>query len=107
MSLSQAGVCDLNRWAAHSNTAETWFQIQNTFLQTAHLLAKSRAYKYVEDDEAEEDLRLPIHLIKIQFFNSAAYLISKVEDLFLLLLFVNSERSLIPDVDVHQPNWLK
>jgi hypothetical protein len=104
---SQAAAADLTRWTAHTNTAEAWFQIQNTFFETAQLLAQSRAYKHIETEEADEDRKLLIHLVKIQFFNSATYLISKVEDLFFLLLFVNSGCSLTPTVDVHQDDWLK
>ena len=104
---SQAAVSDLTRWAAHTNTAEAWLQIQNAFLETAHLLAQSRAYQEIETEEADENRRLLIHLIKIQFFNSAAYLISKVEGLFFQLLFVNSGCSLIPTVDVHKADWEK
>jgi len=106
-SLSQAAVSDLTRWAAHSNTAEAWFQIQNTFLETAHLLAQSRAYNHIEGEEGDENRRLLILLVKIQFFNSAAYLISKIEDLFFQLLFVNSGCSLISTVDVHRSDWQK
>ena len=104
---SQAAVSDLTRWAAYTNTAEAWLQIQNAFLETAHLLAQSRAYQDIETEEADKDQRLLIHLIKLQFFNSAAYLISKVEDLFFQLLFVNSGCSLIPSVDVHKADWGK
>jgi hypothetical protein len=104
---SQAAFADLTKAAAHTNTAEAWLQIQNAFFESAHLLAQSRAYQHIEAEEAEEDRRLPIYLVKIQFFNSAAYLISKVEELFFLLLFVNSGCSLIPRVDVHQADWLK
>jgi hypothetical protein len=104
---SQAAVSDLTRWAAHTNTAEAWFQIQNAFFETAHLLAQSRAYHDIETEEADEDRKLLIHLVKIQFFNSAAYLISKVEDLFFVLLFVNSGCSLIPMVDVDKEDWQK
>lgn len=44
---------------------------------------------------------------KLQFFNLAAHLICKVEDWFLLLLFVNSGASLIPTIDVHKADWEK
>jgi hypothetical protein len=73
----------------------------------SHLLAQSRAYQDIETEEADKDQRLLIHLIKLQFFNSAAYRISKVEDLFFQLLFVNSGCSLIPSVDVHKADWGK
>ena len=98
---------DLIRMAAHSNTAHVWFQIRNTLLEAAHLMAQARAYKDIETAELDEDKRLLIHLMKVQFFNSAVYLICKVEDWFLLLLFVNSGCSLIPGVDVHGPDWMK
>jgi hypothetical protein len=84
----------LSRWAAHTNTAETWLQIQNVFFEAAHLLAQSHAYKDLEGVEKDEEQQLLLDIIKMQFFNSAAYFISKIEDLFLLLLFVNSECSL-------------
>ena len=64
---SQAAVSDLTRWAAHTNTAEVWFQIQNIFFETAHLLAQSRAYNDIETEEADEDRRLVIHLVKSSF----------------------------------------
>jgi hypothetical protein len=104
---SQAATSDLNRWAAHTNTAETWLQIQNAFSETAHLLAQSQAYKDLEGIEKDEEQQLLLHIIKMQFFNSAAHFISKIEDLFLLLLFVNSECSLIPTVDVRKKDWPK
>ena len=104
---SQAAISDLSRWAAHTNTAETWLQIQNAFFEAAHLLAQSHAYKDLEGVEKDEEQQLLLHIIKMQFFNSAAYFISKIEDLFLLLLFVNSECSLIPTVDVRKKDWPK
>jgi len=70
---SQAAVSDLTRWAAQQNTAEAWLQIQNTFFETAHLLAQSRAYKDLEANETDEEKQLLIHIIKMQFFNSAAF----------------------------------
>jgi hypothetical protein len=106
-SLSPAAVSDLTKWAAHANTAEAWLQIQNVFLEAAHLLAQARAYKDLEDKEQDEDQQLLIHIVKMQFFNSAVFLITKLEDLFLLLLFVNSGCSLIPTVDVHSDDWFK
>jgi len=102
---SQTAISDLNRWAAHTNTAEAWLQIQNAFHETAHLLAQSQAYKDLEGIEKDEEQQLLLHIIKMQFFNSATYFISKIEDLFLLLLFVNSECSLIPTVDVRKKDW--
>ncbi|MFZ0771118.1 MAG: hypothetical protein WAN08_06810 [Candidatus Sulfotelmatobacter sp.] len=102
---SQSAVSDLTKWAAQQNTAETWLQIQNAFFETAHLLAQSRAYKDLEANEADEDKQLLIHLIKMQFFNSAAFVMNKIEDLFLLLLFVNSGCSLVPTVDVRRKDW--
>jgi hypothetical protein len=98
---------DLIRMAAHSNTSHMWFQIRNAFLEAAHLMAQARAYKDIEGEETDKEKRLLIHLIKVQFFNSAAYRICTVEDYFLLLLFLNSGCSLIPGVDVHGPNWMK
>jgi hypothetical protein len=98
---------DLVRTAAHNNTAQTWFQIRNTFLEAAHLMAQARAYKDVESSETDQEQRLLTHLMKLQFFNSAVFLICKVEDWFLLLVFVNSGCSLIAELDVHQPDWMK
>lgn len=106
-SLSPAAVSDLTKWAAHANTAETWLQIQNVFFEAAHLLAQSRAYNDIESEEQDEDKQLLTHIIKMQFFNSGVYLIAKIEDLFLLLLFVNSGCSLMPQVDVRSKNWSK
>jgi hypothetical protein len=104
---SQAAISDLSRWAAHTNTAETWLQIQNAFFEAAHLLAQSHTYKDLEGAENDEEQQLLLHILKMQFFNSAAYFISKIEDLFLLLLFVNSECSLIPTIDVRKKDWPK
>jgi len=73
--------------AAHSNTANVWFQVHNTFLEAAHLMAQARAYNDIETGEADQYKRLTIHLIKLQFFNSAVHLICKVEDWFLLTAF--------------------
>lgn len=101
----QAGTSDLTRWAAHMNTAQAWWQIQNTFTEAAHLLSRAAAYDEIEAAEIDEDLRLFLHLIKLEYFNSVANLICKIEDWFLLLLFVNSGCSLIPTVDVHSPDW--
>lgn len=104
---SQSAISNLTRWAAETNTAEAWLQIQNAFLETAHLLAQSRAYKDLEDNEEDKDKQFLMHLVKMQFFNSAVFHISKMEDLFLQLLFVNSGCSLLPNVDVHSENWSK
>jgi hypothetical protein len=104
---SQDAFADLTRSAAHMNTAQAWWQIQNTFWETAHLMAHARAYQDIEAQEADEERRLLVHLTKLQFFNLAAHLICKVEDWFLLLLFVNSGASLIPTIDVHKADWPK
>jgi hypothetical protein len=103
----QAGTSDLIRWAAHMNTAQVWWQIQNTFTEAAHLLSRAEACDEIEAVENDEDGRLFLHLTKIQYFDSAAHLICKIEDWFLLLLFVNSGCSLVPAVDVHSSNWRK
>jgi hypothetical protein len=102
-----AGISDLTRFAAHQNTAQAWWQIENSFTEAAHLLSRARAYDDVEKGESDKDRQMYLHLMKIQHFNAAAYLISKIEDLFLLLLFVNSGGSLIRDIDVHGPSWMK
>jgi hypothetical protein len=104
---SQHAFADLTRSAAHMNTAQAWWQIQNTFWETAHLMAHARAYQDIEAQEADEERRLLVHLTKLQFFNLAAHLICKVEDWFLLLLFVNSGASLIPTINVHKADWPK
>jgi hypothetical protein len=103
----QAGISDLTRFAAHGNTAQVWWQIQNSFTESAHLLSRARAYDDVEKGESDDDRRMYLHLMKIQYFNAAAYLTSKIEDWFLLLLFVNSGCSLIRGIDVHGPGWMK
>jgi len=99
---------DLVRVAAQKNTFEVWWQIQNTFFEAAHLLAQSGAYDEIERLEGDEDRRQLVHLKKLQAFNLTAYLLgNKIEDWFLLLLFVNSGCSLIRGIDVHRPDWLK
>jgi hypothetical protein len=100
-------MADLTRFAAYENTAQVWWQIQNSFTESAHMLSRAHAYDDVENEESDEGRRMFLHLTKIQYFNAAAYLISKVEDWFLLLLFVNSGCSLIRGIDVHSPGWLK
>ena len=102
-----SGIFDLTRWSAHRNTAQAWWQIQNAFTESAHILARARAYDDIGNAQSDDDLRLYIHFMKIQTFNAAAHLICKVEDWFLLLLFVNSGASLIPSIDVHDPDWRK
>jgi carboxylesterase type B len=95
----QAGISDLTRFAAHGNTAQVWWQIENSFTEAAHLLSRARAYDDVEKGESDKDRQMYLHLMKIQYFNAAAYLTSKIEDWFLLLLFVNSGCSLIRDIE--------
>ncbi len=74
---SQDALLDLNRWAAHENTAETWLQIQNVFYETAHLLAQAHAYRDLEINGRDEDEQLLLHVIKMQVFNSAVFTMSK------------------------------
>jgi hypothetical protein len=102
-----AGISDLTRFAAYENTAQVWWQIQNSFTESAQLLSRARAYDDVENGESNQDRRMYLHLMKIQYFNAAAFLISKIEDWFLLLLFVNSGCSLVRGIDVHSPGWMK
>src|SRR5579859_6055199 len=94
-------VADLTRFAAHENTAQVWWQIQNSFTESAQLLSRARAYDDVEKGESDEARRMYLHLMKIQYFNATAFLTTKIEDWFLLLLFVNSGCSLIRGIDVH------
>lgn len=103
----QTGAGDLTRWAAHQNTAETWWQIENSFTEAAYLLSRARAYEDIENAESDNDRRMYLHLMKIQHLNAAAYLTSKIEDWFFLLLFVNSGGSLISSIDVQGNDWLK
>jgi hypothetical protein len=103
----KSGTADVTRWAAHMNTAQAWWQIQNGFTESAHLLARARAYHDVEAAARDDDTRLYLHMMKIQHFDAAVHLICKIEDWFLLLLFVNSGASLIPAIDVHTQDWKK
>jgi hypothetical protein len=98
---------DLTRSAAHTNTFDVWFLIRNVLLEAAHFISQARAYHDLELAETDENSRMLLHLIKIQDLNSSAHLICKVQDLFLLLLFVNSACSLIPSIDVRAAGWEK
>jgi hypothetical protein len=100
------------------NTRAVWFEIQNNLLEARYLLAQSRAHKAVElaiieeqkltPESARENHRvLNIHLNKLDAFDRAVYLLARIEDLFLLMLFVNLGNSLVEDVDVEKPDWQK
>ncbi len=94
------------------NTQEVWHEITNTLFTARYLLAQSRAYKDVEllmikegaDHRGSEVLN--VHLSKMNAFDGAVYRLAKIEDLFLLLLFVNLGNSLV-DVNLENPDWEK
>lgn len=95
-----------------SNTEQVWYEISNTLLSAKYSLAQSRAYKDVElsilkevEDRATEEV-LDVHLSKMNAFDVAVYRLAKIEDLFLLLLFVNLGNSLV-DTNVNSIGWEK
>jgi hypothetical protein len=100
------------------NTREVWFEISNNFLEARYLLSQSRAMKQVELEHikrlglsqtgAASDPRiLNIHLNKIDSFDRGVYLLTRTEDLLLLLLFVNLGNSLVAVDPTTKPDWQK
>jgi hypothetical protein len=100
------------------NTQAVWFEIHNNLLEAKYLLAQARAYKEVElqiikennfsaDDARHSHRVINIHLNKLDAFDRGVYLLARVEDLFLLMLFVNLGNSLVENVDVEKADWQK
>jgi hypothetical protein len=116
--LSQCALCVISpddfetgkEFSLH-NTREVWREITNTLLSVKFLLAEARAFKDVrlemEKTGADENGIVNVHLNMIKSFDHAVYLLAKVENLFLLLLFVNlwSTSTSIVKVDVSSPDW--
>jgi hypothetical protein len=98
----------------HLNSQQVWHEISNTLLSAKYSLAQSRAYKDVElsmiEQGAGADLRgsgvLNIHLSKMSAFDGAVYRLAKIEDLFLLLIFVNLGNSLV-ETNLKSDDWQK
>jgi hypothetical protein len=94
------------------NTQQVWREITNTLYSARYLLAQSRAYKYVEEliinegaDHRTSEV-MNVHLDKMNALNGAVYHLAKIEDLYLLLLFVNFGNSLV-ETDTQSPDWQK
>ncbi len=96
----------MTEWVQQYNTREVWHEISNTLLEARYLLAQARAYKEIEDRRTVEHDILSLHLMKIDAFDRAVYLLAKIEDLLVLLLFVNLEFSLV-NVDLSRSDWAK
>jgi hypothetical protein len=96
------------------NSKQVWHEISNTLLSARFSLAQSRTYKDVElsmvEQGADTDRTgsglLNIHLSKMSAFDGAVYKLAKIEDLFLMLLFVNLGNSLVK-VDLQSNGWQK
>jgi len=80
---------------ADSNMQQVWYEITNTLIAARYLLAQSRGYKEVEQrlpnprpGYPSSDM-LNMHISKMNAFDAAVYRLAKIEDLFLLLLFVS------------------
>lgn len=93
------------------NTREMWREITNTLLGVNYLLAQAGAYKDVKSSaeaagNGENDIAM-VHISMVESFDQAVSLLARVEDLFLLLLFVNlwTTSSSIVDVDLSLPDW--
>jgi hypothetical protein len=91
------------------NSRWVWFEIGNTLLEIKHLLSHARAYKQLEtphnEDLRENSLLYNTHFVKMEKFTLAVFLLRKVEDLFLRLVFENLGPALAPDVDITQEGW--
>lgn len=96
------------------NSNQVWHEISNTLLSAKFSLAQSRAYKDVELSMIEQGADadplasglLNIHFSKMSAFDGAVYRLAKIEDLFLMLLFVNLGNSLVK-VDLQSNGWQK
>lgn len=99
-------------YAFRVNTHEVWREITNTLLTARYLLAQSRAYKDVELLLIKEGAHIKsnevmnVHLAKMNAFDGAIYRLAKIEDLFLLLLFVNLGNSLV-ETNTDSDDWQK
>lgn len=96
----------------HLNTQHVWQEITNTLLSAKYSLAQARAYKDVEllmikegADTSNPQL-LNVHFDKMSAFDAAVYRLAKIEDLFLLLLFVNLGNSLV-ETNLESDDWQK
>jgi hypothetical protein len=95
------------------NTREVWREVTNALLGAKYLLAQARAFRDVKAQvrpaDTDENTASNVHLSMLESFDHAVYLLAKVEDLFLLLLFVNlwTTSSSIVDVDLSSSDWDK
>jgi hypothetical protein len=91
------------------NTREVWREVTNTLLGAKYLLAQARAFRDVKAEvpPTDENTTSNVHLNMLESFDHAVYLLAKVEDLFLLLLFVNlwTTSSSVVDVDLSSSDW--
>jgi hypothetical protein len=95
------------------NTQAVWREVTNTLLGTRYSLAQARGFHDIQNEwktaNADENDIANIHLSKLEKFDNAVFLLARVEDLFLLLLFVNLWRmgTSIVDVNFASPDWAK
>lgn len=91
-----------------TNVQWTWFEIKKVLREVRLLLAQSRAYKALEPEHKanleENNLLYNLHLNKIEKFDLAVFLLTKVEDLVFRLIFEGTGASLI-SVDMSDPEW--
>jgi len=97
---------------ADSNMQQVWYEITNTLFGARYLLAQSRGYKEVEQRLPNPRPGYPgsdilnMHISKMNSFEAAVYRLAKIEDLFLLLLFVSFGCSLV-EVNMDEEDWQK
>ena len=100
---------DIGEYFNRVNSGWVWFEIRKTFLEIQSLLSHSKSYKELEpshsDDLKRNNLLYKIHFIKMEKFNLAVFLLRKIEDLFLRLVFENLGPSLCPTVDITKEGW--
>ncbi len=80
--------------AAWENSQKVWQELHNVMLNVEYLMAQFRAYGEIEQQTTGDEWASP-HLQMIHSLNAAVLQMSKIEDLFLVLIFVNSGASLL------------
>jgi hypothetical protein len=97
---------------ADSNMQQVWCEITNTLIAARYLLAQSRGCKEVEVSLPNPRPGYPtsdvlnMHISRMNAFDAAVYRLAKIEDLFLLLLFVSFGCSLA-EVNMDDEDWQK
>jgi hypothetical protein len=90
----------INPW----NADGIWLEIYNSYLHVAHNLALAKAYKDAEPNGVPIETWYYCHAKKMAALHLAVFVLAKLQDLVVRLLFESIGESLI-SVDQNDPEW--